>query len=167
MSDLTVQALAKSVGLSIEQMMHQLKEAKIPISSPDHKISAAEKSKLLAHLQQGKAKTEVPASVTPKKITLSKKSISALRVDAATGAGKAKTVSVEVRKKRTIIRPEDIAALPTAEPSPTSQLAAESIAEPIAESGKTIETGSTPQMPAAEIPAAPVSAADKLKEKPK
>lgn len=113
MSDLTVRTLAASVGLSIEQMMRQLKEAKIPIDSPDHKISAAEKTKLLTHLQQSKAQAE-HASSTPKKITLSKKSISALKVDTA---GKAKTVSVEVRKKRTIVRP-DMAAKPAEVPAP-------------------------------------------------
>jgi translation initiation factor IF-2 len=102
MSDLTVKTFAESVGLSLEQMMRQLKEAGILIDSADHKISAAEKTKLLKHLQQNKAQAE-SALAAPKKITLSKKSISALTVDAA---GKAKTVSVEVRKKRTIVRPD-------------------------------------------------------------
>ena len=147
MSDLTVRTLAESVGLSIEQMMRQLKEAKIPIDSPDHKISAAEKTKLLTHLQQSKTQVELSSSA-PKKITLSKTSISALKVDTA---GKAKTVSVEVRKKRTIVRPDLVAEKPPEVPVPPvvsqvpneagAKLAEPSEVQPIASLAQKTEVG--------------------------
>lgn len=140
MSDLTVKLLAESVGLSIDQIMRQLKEAKIAIDSPDHKISAAEKTKLLSHLQKNKSQTETPAATSPRKITLNKTKVSALKVDAV--AGKAKMVSVEVRKKRTILHPDitaQIAAeeLPAAEPVATAS-------EPVSEANqKTTEAAVT------------------------
>ena len=70
----------------------------------------------MTHLKQSHGER----SGAPKKITLKRKSVSTLR---AGGAGK-RTVSVEVRKKRTYVKREDVAE-PVAEPELEATLEAE------------------------------------------
>ena len=106
MAEVTVKQLASVVGAPVERLLQQIKDAGLAdITSPDALISDADKMHLLAFLrgQHGKdsaAETEAK----PRKITLKRKSVSEVKVGGGGGAGK-KTVSVEVRRKRTITRP--------------------------------------------------------------
>ncbi len=102
MSEVTVKQLADAVGIPVDRLLVQLDEAGVPVPSADATISNDDKVRLLKHLRKGSDAAEMPEIVSPKKITLKRKTVSELR---QTGTlGKAKTVSVEVRKRRTYVK---------------------------------------------------------------
>ena len=114
MSDVTVRQLAKDVGIEEARLLTQLKDAGVDKSSPDDVISVSEKAKLLAHLRESHGKKDDSETTNgPKKITLKRKTVSELQQPAAGGRGPSsrgapraagKTVSVEVRRKRTYVK---------------------------------------------------------------
>jgi translation initiation factor IF-2 len=112
MSEVTVSQLAKVIGIPADRLMEQLADAGIRTKHPDDKISDDEKAKLLSHLQQSHGKQQGDNASVPKKVTLRRKTVSELRQPSAsarttmsrTPAAPAKTVSVEVRKKRTYVK---------------------------------------------------------------
>lgn len=114
MSDVTVRQLAKDVGIAEERLLTQLKEAGVNKSSADDPISVAEKAQLLGYLRESHGKKDgESASGGPRKITLKRKTVSELQQPAAGGRGpggrgavrgSGKTVSVEVRRKRTYVK---------------------------------------------------------------
>ncbi len=103
MSDVTVKQLADVVGTPVSRLLEQMKEAGIEISDPEEGVSEEQKMKLLNHLRQSHGKKS--ASESGKKITLKRKKVSQLKVGAA--GGRAKTVNVEVRKRRTYVKRDD------------------------------------------------------------
>ncbi|MCL6691084.1 translation initiation factor IF-2 [Pseudomonas sp. R3.Fl] len=102
MTQVTVKELAKTVDTPVERLLQQMREAGLPHSSAEQVVTDNEKQALLAHLKgsHGDRLEE------PRKITLQRKTTSTLRV-----AG-SKTVSVEVRKKKTYVKrsPDEIEA---------------------------------------------------------
>ncbi len=100
MADVSVTQFADVVGISVDRLLEQLNEAGMKVSSAEATITDEEKMTLLSFL---KAKHEsAGTSSEPKKITLNRKSTSELKV---TGThGKNKSVTVEVRKKRTYVK---------------------------------------------------------------
>lgn len=111
MADVTVQQFAGVVGISVDRLVQQLSEAGLPSKDPDDTINDDEKAQLLSYLRKMHGKNE--AASEPAKITLKRKTVSELRVPAERGrprqrgakvATPAKTVSVEVRKKRTYVK---------------------------------------------------------------
>ncbi len=56
MANTTVKDLAKVVGISVERLLEQLKNAGIPIADADQEITNDQKSALLAHLQSSRSK---------------------------------------------------------------------------------------------------------------
>ncbi len=117
MSEVTVEQLAKVVGIPSEQLLGQLVDAGIQAKGPDDKISDDEKSKLLNHLRQSHGKKSTISPSAPSKVTLRRKTVSELRQPGATRRNPlnratstpSKTVSVEVRKKRTYVKRSTIA----------------------------------------------------------
>jgi len=99
MSDVSITQLAKVVGTPVERLLEQMKEAGIEVSGADAMITDEEKLKLLAHLREAHGKK----SSEKGKITLRRKKTTEIKVPA--GAGRGKSVSVEIRKKRTIVKP--------------------------------------------------------------
>ncbi len=105
MAQVTVRQFADTVGIPIERLLAQLGEAGLSAKAADDNINDQEKLQLLTHLRQSHGKEAVDNANTnePTKITLKRKTHSEIRVP--TGAqGKQKTVSVEVRKKRTYVK---------------------------------------------------------------
>jgi len=102
MSEVTVEKLAKVVGTPVEKLLEQMKEAGVHLSGADDVVSEEQKKSLLAHLQQSHGDTE--ASAKPKKITLNRTKKSSLKMSSK--SGRTKSVSVEVRKKRTFVKRE-------------------------------------------------------------
>ena len=99
MAEVTVRQFAEVVGISIDRLLEQLKEAGVGINDADATISESEKMELLGFLRR---KHGAEDRTEPKKITLSRKKTSELR---QTGShGKGKSVTVEVRKKRTYVK---------------------------------------------------------------
>lgn len=105
MSDVTVKQLSEVVGTPVERLLKQMQEAGLSHTQADQPISEEDKQTLLAHLKR----THGDDGSAPQKITLKRKTLSTLKVSG--GAGKNKTVNVEVRKKRTYVKrsPEELA----------------------------------------------------------
>jgi len=104
MPEVTVSQFADVVGVTVDRLMVQLQEAGFKDKSATDMISDEEKAELLTFLRRKHGKNE---SAEPKKITLKRKTLSEIKVPVATaGRGKvrSKTVSVEIRKKRTYIK---------------------------------------------------------------
>ncbi|MEM7540891.1 MAG: translation initiation factor IF-2 [Pseudomonadota bacterium] len=109
MAEVTVQQFATVVGISVDRLLTQLSDAGLADKQPEDTISDDEKSKLLTHLRRIHGKTE--EGLEPAKITLKRKTVSELKVPGERGRVRArgtkaptKTVSVEVRKKRTYVK---------------------------------------------------------------
>ncbi|MDD2768932.1 MAG: translation initiation factor IF-2 [Methylococcus sp.] len=106
MSDVTVRQLAGIVGIPLDRLLHQLGDAGLQISDADDVLNDDEKMKLLNHLRQSHGK--VQESVTePKRVTLQRRSVTELKQGTVPGKG-AKTISVEVRKKRTYVKRSEL-----------------------------------------------------------
>ena len=103
MSSNTVAEFATELKKSPENLLDQLKAAGVSKAAPSDALTESDKQKLLAHLQA----THGTASADRKKITLVKKSTSEIKQADATG--KARTIQVEVRKKRTFIQRDESA----------------------------------------------------------
>lgn len=107
---ITLTDLCQRIGVPLAKLQEQLKEAGVTETiAPETVLTESQKSKLLTHLQRQRG-TEKDTTLSPsKKITLKRKTgVTELKVAAATG--RAKTVSVEVRKKRKLIiqTPEEL-----------------------------------------------------------
>jgi len=102
MAEVTVKQLASVVGTPVERLLEQIKDAGLSLDNPEALISDKDKLTLLSHLRgmHGKAGSEGEAK--PRKIALKRKSVSELK---SSSGGGAKTISVEVRRKRNITRP--------------------------------------------------------------
>ena len=101
MSEVTVKQLAEAVGIPVDRLLVQLGEAGVGVpANAEATISDSDKMQLLKHLRQANEATEAGAA-TSKKITLKRKTVSELKQGSA---GKSKTVSVEVRKRRTYVK---------------------------------------------------------------
>ncbi|MFN7445364.1 MAG: translation initiation factor IF-2, partial [Curvibacter sp.] len=101
MSSTTVSEFAAELKKSTDTLLEQLKSAGVAKSSAADTLTDADKQKLLGYLQASHG----TAAPERKKITLTKKSTSEIKQ--ADASGKARTIQVEVRKKRTFVRRED------------------------------------------------------------
>ncbi|HEY1991577.1 MAG TPA: translation initiation factor IF-2 [Gammaproteobacteria bacterium] len=99
MAQVTVRQLADVVGTPVDRLLTQLAEAGIQVGDPDAAISDDQKMQLLTHLRQSHGEN---SSSEPRKITLKRRSVSEIKVSGS--QGRAKTVSVEVRKQRTYVK---------------------------------------------------------------
>ena len=88
----------------VEKLLVQLDQAGIKVAGPTDKISDEAKLELLSHLRRshGQSGEEAGAVAAPRKITLQRKQQSEIKL--AGGAGRARTVNVEVRVKRTYVK---------------------------------------------------------------
>lgn len=98
-TEVTVTQLASVVGIPVEKLLQQMQKAGLSHSLADEKVTDDEKQTLLAFLKQSHG----DESGEQKKITLKRKSVSKIKVAGSQGA-RAKTVNVEVRKKRTYVK---------------------------------------------------------------
>jgi translation initiation factor IF-2 len=99
MPGVTVTQFADALKVSVERLLTQLDEAGIRVSSATDVISEEAKMELLNHLRRHHGRDENAQNAAPRKITLKRKSQSELKLTA--GQGRTRTVSVEVRRKRT------------------------------------------------------------------
>ena len=110
MTDVTVRQFADVVGLPVDRLLAQLGEAGLSVTDADDTISDKEKAQLLSYLRKSHGKSESLSVSQPKRVTLKRKSHSELRTTASR-TGSARTVSVEVRKKRTYVKRADLMAV--------------------------------------------------------
>lgn len=99
----SVKQLAVDIGVPVEKLLMQFQDAQIKISGINDTVSEDKKQELLRYLQQHHGAKKGAA---PEKIILRRAKTSEIKVAGSQGARK--TISVQVRKKRTYIkRPAD------------------------------------------------------------
>jgi translation initiation factor IF-2 len=101
MSSTTVAEFANELKKSADVLLDQLRSAGVAKTSDSDTLNDADKQKLLSYLQTSHG----TVTADRKKITLVKKSTSEIKQ--ADASGKARTIQVEVRKKRTLIKRDD------------------------------------------------------------
>ncbi|WP_456374066.1 translation initiation factor IF-2 [Thiolapillus sp.] len=109
MSDITVSQLAAAVGVPVDRLLQQLAQAGLEKKDGDDVVTAEEKIELLNYLRRSHGKSEpVTKPAKTGKVTLKRKTTtelkqpaSARRSPSARATRSAKTVNVEVRRKRT------------------------------------------------------------------
>jgi translation initiation factor IF-2 len=97
----TVAQFAAELSKPAGTLLEQLQAAGVKKSSVDDSLSETDKERLLDHLRS----THGTAATDRKKITLVKKSTTEIKQ--ADASGKARTIQVEVRKKRTFVKRDD------------------------------------------------------------
>jgi translation initiation factor IF-2 len=107
MASTTVAQLAAELNRPPTALLEQLKSAGVSKASADDSLTESDKARLLDHLRTAHGTT---ATGERKKITLMRKSTSEIKQ--ADSSGKARTIQVEVRKKRTFVK-RDEAPAPT------------------------------------------------------
>ncbi len=126
MAEVTVSELAKVVGTPVDRLLGQMQQAGLSHDKEDQVVSDSDKKTLLSFLQRSHGETPT----APKKITLKRKTVSRLK----TGSGQArKTVNVEVRKKRTYVKREELPEEEVAAPVEEEIEVAPVVEEPVAE----------------------------------
>ena len=103
MAEVTVAQFAEVLKVPVDRLLVQLDQAGIQVSGPEDRISDDAKLELLTHLRRSHGAGEAAeGDAAPRRITLKRKTQSELRL--ASAQGRARTVSVEVRTKRTYIK---------------------------------------------------------------
>jgi translation initiation factor IF-2 len=112
MAGVSVKQLAEVLDVSVERLLSQLGKAGMEFESADQTVSDDEKMKLLDFLRNTHGSGEARVEAGPKKITLKRKTVSELKQPGGSGktAVRGKTVSVEVRKKRTYVKRSAVVA---------------------------------------------------------
>jgi len=100
MADVTIAQFADVLKVSVDRLIAQLDQAGIAVASPEDMISEEAKLELLTHLRRSHGHGSEGSA--PSRITLKRKTQSELKL--AGNQGRARTVNVEVRRKRTYIK---------------------------------------------------------------
>ena len=122
----TVKVLAKELKRTAPDLLEQLKAAGIEKGSEDDSITEKDKTVLLEHLQKAHGSVDTGAR---KKITLIKRESSEIRQ--ADSAGRTRTVQVEVRKKRVLVKAGDKAPEAAPEVAPAKAETKAAPAKPV------------------------------------
>ena len=101
----TVAQLAAELNRPPAALLEQLKSAGVSKASTDDSVTESDKARLLDHLRTAHGTV---ASAERKKITLTRKSTSEIKQ--ADSSGKARTIQVEVRKKRTFVKRDEVSS---------------------------------------------------------
>lgn len=101
MAEVTVSQLAKTVGASVDRLLLQMKEAGLTHEAGEQLVSDEDKQRLLAHLKSSHGAD----TAAPKRITLKRRTIGTVKSSSSQGK---KTVAVEVRKKRTYVKKDEV-----------------------------------------------------------
>jgi translation initiation factor IF-2 len=104
MADVTVAQFAEVLKVPVDRLLQQLDQAGIKVDSAEDMISEDAKHELLTHLRRSHGHDDAQTDSAPRKITLRRKSQSELKL--ASPQGRARTVNVEVRSKRTYVKRE-------------------------------------------------------------
>ena len=101
MAEVTVAQFAEVLKVPVDRLLEQLDQAGIRVDGPDDHISDDAKLELLTHLRRSHGAGK-DGDAAPRRITLKRKTQSELKLSSV--QGRSRTVSVEVRTKRTYIK---------------------------------------------------------------
>ena len=102
MATTTVAQLAAELNRPAAALLEQLQSAGVSKVSTDDSVTESDKARLLDHLRSSHG---AAPGVERTKITLTRKSTSEIKQ--ADSSGKARTIQVEVRKKRVFVKRDD------------------------------------------------------------
>lgn len=102
MASNNVAQFAAELKMPAGVLLEQLQAAGVQKASEDDALSETDKARLLDHLRKSHGATDGDK----RKITLTRKHTSEIKQSDATG--KARTIQVEVRKKRTFVKRDDV-----------------------------------------------------------
>ena len=97
----TVAQFAAELNRPAATLLEQLQSAGMPKAAPDDVLTEADKERLLDHLRTAHGST----GGDRKKITLTRKSTTEIKQ--ADASGKARTIQVEVKKKRVFVKRDE------------------------------------------------------------
>jgi translation initiation factor IF-2 len=123
MSSTTVAEFASELKKTPDVLLEQLKSAGVAKADAADALTEGDKQKLLAHLQASHG----VGAADRKKITLVKRSTSEIKQ--ADASGKARTIQVEVRKKRTFVKRDESAEVAAPADETTAPAQAAEVAE--------------------------------------
>ena len=160
MGQTSVAQFASELGLPAELLLEQLKGAGVNKAASDDQLTEQDKTSLLEYLRK-----EHGAQAPKNKITLTRKQVTEIKKSDSTG--KARTIQVEVRKKRVLVR-RDPSTLDQPEelPVPVAVAEPEPIVEPeIAVVEAPVEVVAEAPVVPEPIPEVPVAAEPEVKVK--
>ena len=131
MAQSTVLQFAKELGLPTALLLEQLKSAGVNKTAVDDQLDETDKTALLDYLRKEHGAAQAPKN----KITLTRKQNTEIKK--TDSDGRARTIQVEVRKKRVLMRNEEM--LETS-PAPVVEEVVEPVAEPVVKVPPVIET---------------------------
>jgi translation initiation factor IF-2 len=102
MAEVTVSQFAEALKVPVDKLLAQLDQAGIAVSGAEGLISEDAKLELLTHLRRSHGSGAAAEGSAPARITLKRKTQSELKL--ASTQGRARTVNVEVRVKRTYVK---------------------------------------------------------------
>ncbi len=148
MEQMSVTQFAGELKMPAAVLLEQLKRAGVEKSGPTDLLTEQDKARLLDYLRRSHGDTQ------PKgKITLTRKQTTEIRATDSTG--RARTVQVEVRKKRTFVKRDELAEQAGVEAAAVEQA---EIAEAVVEAPAPVTEAAAPAVEPA-VEAAPVVAA--------
>src|SRR5579864_8157371 len=118
MAQTTIEQFATDLKMPAVALLEQLSAAGVAGKKQGDKLTEQDKTRLLDYLRRQHATGVVGGGDGKKRITLTRKQTSEIK--AADSSGKARTIQVEVRKKRVLVRREEeaAAAVPAVEEAP-------------------------------------------------
>lgn len=145
MAQSTVLQFAKELGLPTALLLEQLKSAGVNKSAVDDQLDESDKTALLDYLRKEHGAAQAPKN----KITLTRRQNTEIKK--TDSEGRARTIQVEVRKKRVLMRSEEIKEAPKPveeEPikvdEPVVEIKAEKMPEPVIEAKPEVEEKAEP-----------------------
>src|SRR5438093_618020 len=125
MAQTTIEQFASELKMPAGALLEQLVAAGVSAKKEGDKLTEVDKTRLLDYLR----KQHGAAAEPKKRITLTRKQTTEIK--AADSTGKARTIQVEVRKKRVLVRREEEAATPLPAPA-AEQVEAAAVEAPVA-----------------------------------
>ncbi|MBS0542376.1 MAG: translation initiation factor IF-2, partial [Proteobacteria bacterium] len=163
MEQMSVTQFAGELKMPAAALLEQLKRAGVDKTGPADLLTEQDKARLLEYLRRAHGDNESKG-----KITLTRKQTSEIRATDSTG--RARTVQVEVRKKRTFVKRDEMVAeaaaapaeglQPAEQPVPVEPMAVEAVAEAVVQPVAELAPEPVAEVPAVEEvvePPAPVA----------
>ena len=127
MAQTTIEQFASELKMPAGALLEQLAAAGVSAKKEGDKLTEVDKTRLLDYLR----KQHGAAAEPKKRITLTRKQTTEIK--AADSTGKARTIQVEVRKKRVLVRRDEDVAAPAAAPAELAPAVADAAPESIPE----------------------------------